>query len=48
MGWERYVGSDGATLTLEQFGSSGAYKDLAVYFGFTADNVLNRARALLG
>jgi len=46
-GWERYMGRGGATLTLEHFGASAPYKDLAKAFGFTAENVLAKARAML-
>ncbi len=46
-GWERYAGSKGALITLDTFGASGAFKDLAKHFGFTTDNVLAKARELL-
>jgi transketolase len=47
LGWERYVGPAGATVTLNVFGSSAPFKDLARRYGFTAENVAARARALL-
>ena len=34
-------------LTLDTFGASGPYKVLAEHFGFTAENVLAKARELL-
>ena len=46
-GWERYIGTQGARVTLDTFGASGAYKDLARHFGFTVENVLSVARELL-
>ncbi len=46
-GWERYIGRRGAALTLDHFGASGAYKDLAKAFGFTAENVAAKAKAML-
>jgi transketolase len=47
-GWERWVGDEGATVTLDRFGAS-APGDVAMReLGFTADHVLARARALLG
>ena len=48
-GWERYQINSAATryVTLETFGASGPYKELAVEFGFTADNVLAKARELV-
>ena len=48
-GWERYQINSATTryVTLETFGASGPYKELAVEFGFTADNVLAKARELV-
>ena len=46
-GWERWIGRSGATVTMDRFGASGAYKDLAKAFGFTVENVLAKARGLL-
>ena len=46
-GWDRYAGSKGILITLDTFGASGAYKDLAKHFGFTTENVLAKARELL-
>jgi len=46
-GWERYAGNKGLLMTLDTFGASGAFKDLAKHFGFTAENVLAKARELL-
>jgi transketolase len=46
-GWERYLGSRGDALCLDRFGGS-APGDVALReLGFTVDNVLKRARALL-
>jgi transketolase len=45
-GWERWVGERGSVLGLDRFGESARYEDLAVHFGFTAENVAARARAL--
>jgi transketolase len=48
LGWERYVGTKGAVIGMTRFGASAPYKVLAEKFGFTAANVLRRARELLG
>jgi transketolase len=45
-GWDRWVGPQGEMLGLDRFGESGKYEDLAKHFGFTAENVAARARAL--
>ena len=47
LGWHKYAGNDGAIISLDRFGASGTYKDLAKLFGFTAENVLAKARELL-
>lgn len=46
MGWERYAGSKFELITLDTFGASGPSGELAQHFGFTVENVLERARAL--
>jgi transketolase len=47
LGWERYVGTDGAVLSMERFGASAPAKVLFEKFGFTVDNVIERAKELL-
>ncbi|WP_340313694.1 transketolase [Rhizorhabdus argentea] len=47
-GWDRYVGSDGATVTMSSFGASAPIARLQERFGFTVDNVLTVARDLVG
>jgi transketolase len=48
LGWERYVGLKGAVIGMTRFGASAPYKVLAEKFGFTAANVVQRAKELLG
>ena len=46
-GWERYASTwSYSMITLDTFGASGPYKALAEKFGFTAENVLAKAREL--
>lgn len=47
MGWERYVGTEGATITLDHYGASAPAKVLFQQFGFTVDNILEQAKKLL-
>lgn len=47
IGWERYVGSHGDTLCVNSFGVSAPADDVFKFFGFTLENVLKRAKALL-
>jgi transketolase len=48
LGWERYVGSQGAVIGMTRFGASAPYKKLMEEFGFTAANVVEKVKALLG
>jgi transketolase len=45
--WWRWVGSDGDVLGLERFGASAPGATVLEQFGFTTENILTRARALL-
>jgi transketolase len=46
-GWERYVGLTGGRIGMETFGASAPLKELQKKFGFTADRVVEAARAQL-
>jgi transketolase len=46
-GWHRWVGSAGEVLGIDRFGASAPYERIFSEFGFTADNVAARARALV-
>jgi transketolase len=46
-GWERYVGSKGDVIGIRRFGASAPYKTLAEKFGFSAANIVHRARKML-
>ncbi|WP_205437546.1 transketolase [Edwardsiella tarda] len=46
--WYKYVGLNGAVVGMTTFGESAPAEQLFVEFGFTVDNVLAKARALLG
>ena len=48
MGWERYVGSRGKVLGIDHFGASAPGGLLLEKFGFTTDNVISAAKAILG
>jgi len=48
LGWERYVGLDGAVIGMDGFGASAPYQKLYEAFGITAEAVVARAKALLG
>ncbi|MFC5441627.1 transketolase [Rhodanobacter ginsenosidimutans] len=46
-GWHRYVGDRGGVLGIDHFGASAPADVLLREFGFTVDNVVARAKALL-
>lgn len=46
-GWYRWVGPEGAMITMDHFGASAPAERLAVEFGFTVENVLQKCRELL-
>ncbi len=47
IGWDRYVTSEGATITMSTFGASAPIAKLQEKFGFTLDNVCKVARELM-
>ena len=47
MGWERWVGDGGEVIGLDHYGASAPAATLFEQFGFTADNVYQKAKALL-
>jgi transketolase len=46
LGWHRWVGDHGATITLDRYGASAPYARLFKEFGFTVENVVAKATAL--
>jgi transketolase len=47
LGWEHYVGLDGAVIGMDSFGASAPASVLYDKFGITSDNVVVQARTLL-
>ncbi len=48
LGWERWIGPHGATITMDRFGASAPAGTLMRQFGFTAEHVAKRALEVLG
>jgi transketolase len=48
LGWERFVGTEGAAIGMHTFGSSAPLKDVQSEFGFTPDKVAEKAKEVLG
>ncbi|HEV3414598.1 MAG TPA: transketolase [Puia sp.] len=47
-GWNKYVTDEGDVLGMTRFGESAKAEDLFREFGFTVDNVVARAKSLMG
>ena len=47
IGWDRYVGLKGRTITMSTFGASAPIAKLQDKYGFTVENVVKVARAML-
>jgi len=46
-GWHKYVGLEGETVGIDHFGASAPGEILLKNFGFTSENIVNRAKGLL-
>ena len=47
LGWERWIGARGDSISIEHYGASAPGATVLEKFGYTPDNVVMRARALL-
>jgi transketolase len=47
MGWRRWTGDHGDNLSVDRFGASAPGSEVLIRYGFTVENVVNRAVALL-
>ncbi|MGB5770451.1 MAG: transketolase C-terminal domain-containing protein, partial [Crocosphaera sp.] len=47
-GWHKYVGMEGDTVSIDTFGASAPGGTCMEKFGFSVDNVLAKAKAVLG
>ena len=47
-GWERYVGDEGVAIGVDTFGASAPGGVIMEKFGFTVDNVVAKAKSILG
>jgi len=46
--WYRWVGDRGAVLGIERFGASAPYQRIYQEFGLTVENVVKKAKELIG
>lgn len=47
-GWKEYVGTDGDCISIEKYGASAPDKILFEKYGFTVQNVVQKAKSILG
>ncbi|WP_018623214.1 transketolase [Spirosoma luteum] len=47
IGWHKYVTDEGSTISMNQFGLSGPGEEVMAFFGFSVDNVVKQAKAVL-
>ena len=47
LGWHKYVGLKGKVIAMESFGASGPGNQLFEKFGFTVDNIVEKALELV-
>jgi transketolase len=48
LGWHKYVGLDGDVVAIDRYGASAPGSTVLEKFGFTVENVVAKAKALLG
>ena len=48
LGWRQWVGDEGEIMGITKFGASAPAKENFKQYGFTVDNVVDRAKKLLG
>jgi len=48
MGWDRWVGEQGRVVAISRFGASAPAKEIFSQLGFTAENIVKKAKAALG
>ena len=47
LGWHKYVTDEGTVIGMTTYGESGPIAELMKHFGFTVDNVVNKAKELI-
>lgn len=48
LGWERWVGSEGEVISVGRYGASAPAKVVFQEYGFTVENIVNKANKILG
>jgi len=45
--WKKYVGTEGLTFGIDEFGKSAPYKEIYKHFGLTSENISKKAKNLI-
>jgi len=48
LGWQKYIGSDGLSISMDTFGASAPPEVLADHFGFTVEQIYGQVKKALG
>jgi transketolase len=48
MGWREWTGDAGDVIGIDKFGASAPYKEIYEHYGLTIDNIVKRAKKLVG
>ena len=46
LGWQKYVGTQGVTISIERFGASAPYQTIMQHLGFTAANIVEKVHSM--
>ncbi|MPN63902.1 Transketolase [bioreactor metagenome] len=46
-GWHKYIGFDGASISIDRFGRAGKPEEVFKFFGYTVENVVEKAIELI-
>ena len=47
MGWERFTGKDGKIISIDKFGASAPGNKVLAEYGFTSENIVEKAKEML-
>ena len=45
--WKKYIGTNGLSFGIDDFGKSAPYKDIYKHFGLTVENIVNKSKKLI-
>jgi transketolase len=45
--WKKYVGTEGLTFGIDEFGKSAPYKEIYNHFGLTVENISKKTKNLI-